>query len=243
MKKPILGMAMVLAAACTVCAQQSSSVPNPGRSAENAAAAFENTSAAQVSLMDTSVGESFNLSPVAAAAAAPASEPAPLPAAPAAKPKFVWGDRDDYRWQLGLGVEFLRFRSNVFNASIVGVNTTISYYTNTWFALEGNLVTAFGPPLVQDDHVKYFEGAGGIRIGGRRAQFEPWVHALVGGAHMQPQTAAGSRSALTATGGGGLDFRVNSRLSLRGEVDYIYSRFYSQTQNNFQAAAGVVFHF
>ncbi len=239
MKKPILGMAMVLAAACTVCAQQSSIVPNSGHSAENAAAAFENTSAAQVSLVDTSAGEPFNLSP----AAAPAAEPAPLPAAPAAKPKFVWGDRDDYRWQLGLGVEFLRFRSNVFNASIVGVNTTISYYTNSWFALEGNLVTAFGPPLVQDDHVKYFEGAGGFRIGGRRAQFEPWVHALVGGAHMQPQTAAGSRSALTVTGGGGLDYRVNSRLSLRGEIDYIYSQFYSQTQNNFQAAVGVVFHF
>jgi opacity protein-like surface antigen len=240
MKKPILGMAMVLAAACTVCAQQSSSVPDPGRNSENVATAFENTSVAQISLVDTSASGSFNLSPATPAAAA---EPAPLPAAPAAKPKFVWGDRDDYRWQLGLGVEFLRFRSNVFDASIVGVNTTISYYTNSWFAIEGNLVTAFGPPLVQDDHVKYFEGAGGIRMGGRRAQFEPWVHALVGGAHMQPQTAAGSRSALTVTGGGGLDYRVNSRLSLRGEVDYIYSRFYSQTQNNFQAAVGVVFHF
>jgi hypothetical protein len=240
MKKPILGMAMVLAAACTVCAQQSSSVPDPGRNSENVATAFENTSVAQISLVDTSASGSFNLSPATPAAAA---EPAPLPAAPAAKPKFVWGDRDDYRWQLGLGVEFLRFRSNVFDASIVGVNTTINYYTNSWFAIEGNLVTAFGPPLVQDDHVKYFEGAGGIRMGSRRAQFEPWVHALVGGAHMQPQTAAGSRSALTVTGGGGLDYRVNSRLSLRGEVDYIYSRFYSQTQNNFQAAVGVVFHF
>jgi opacity protein-like surface antigen len=239
MKKPILGMAIVLATACTVCAQQSGSVPDPGRDSENAAAAFENTSAAQVSLVDTSASGSFNLSPATPATA----EPAPLPAAPAAKPKFVWGDRDDYRWQLGLGVEFLRFRSNVFDASIVGVNTTINYYTNSWFAIEGNLVTAFGPPLVQDDHVKYFEGAGGVRMGGRRAQFEPWVHALVGGAHMQPQTAAGSRSALTVTGGGGLDYRVNSRLSLRGEVDYIYSRFYSQTQNNFQAAVGVVFHF
>ena len=239
MKKPILGMAIVLAAACTVCAQQSSGDPNSGRSAENAAASFENTSAAQVSLVDTSAGEPSHLSPSTPAA----PEPAALPAAPAAKPKFVWGDRDDYRWQLGLGVEFLRFRSNVFNASIVGVNTTISYYTNSWFALEGNLVTAFGPPLVQNEHVKYFEGAGGIRIGGRRAQFEPWVHALVGGAHMQPQTAAGSRSALSATGGGGLDFRVNSRLSLRAEIDYIYSQFYGQTQNNFQATAGVVFHF
>jgi opacity protein-like surface antigen len=238
MKKPILGMAIVLAAACAVCAQESSTAPTLGRSPENAAI-FENTSAAQVNLFDNSGSEPFRLSPVTPAA----PEAAPLPAAPAATPKFVFGDRDDYRWQLGLGVEFLRFRSNVLDASIVGVNTTVSYYTNSWFALEGNLVTAFGPPPNDNNHVKYFEGAGGIRIGGRRAQFEPWVHALVGGAHLQPQTAAGSRSALSATGGGGVDYRVNSRLSLRAEIDYVYTGFYSQNQNNFQATTGVVFHF
>ena len=238
MKKPILGMAMVLAAACAVCAQESGTPPAFGRSSENAAV-FENTSAAQVNLFSNSSSEPVSPAPAAPAAA----EPAPLPAAPAAAPKFVFGDRDDYRWQLGLGVEFLRFRSNVFDASIVGVNTTISYYTNSWFAVEGNLTTAFGPPLVDNNHVKYFEGAGGVRIGGRRARFEPWLHVLVGGAHLQPQTAAGSRTGLSATGGGGLDYRVNSRLSLRGEADYVYTGFFSQTQTNFQASVGVVFHF
>ena len=235
MKKPILGMAIVLAAACAVGAQEDSPAPASGRVSENVVA-FESTSAAQVNLFNaaaTATGDdSFRL-----------SDPAPTAAAPAPTPKFVFGDRDDYRWQLGLGVEFLRFRSSVLDASIVGVNTTISYYTNSWFALEGNLITAFGPPPNDDNHVKYFEGAGGIRIGGRRNQFEPWAHALVGGAHLQPQLAAGDRNALTVTGGGGLDYRVNSRLSLRAEVDYVYTHFWSQTQNNFQASTGLVFHF
>jgi opacity protein-like surface antigen len=239
MKKPILGMAMVLAAACAAGAQENSTVVASGRAAENAVS-FENTSAAQVNLFDVTNNDSFRL--VNAEPAAPDAEPAPTPA-PAPAPKFVFGDRDDYRWQLGLGVEFLRFRSSVLDASIVGVNTTISYYTNTWFALEGQLITAFGPPPQDDNHVKYFQGAGGFRVGGRRNQFEPWLHALIGGSHLQPQTAAGSRNALSATGGGGLDFRVNSRLSLRAEVDYVYTRFWSQDQNNFQATAGVVFHF
>lgn len=238
MKKPILGMAIVLASACVVCAQENSSAATSGRSMENTVA-FENTSAAQVNLFDAS--GSAPMEPSTSAAAAP--EPAAVPGDPAATPKFVWGERDDYRWQLGLGGEFLRFRSNVFNASAGGFATTISYYTNTWFAIEGNLITAFAPPLNDNNHVKYFEGAGGVRIGGRRARFEPWGHVLVGGARMQPQTAAGSRSALAVTGGGGLDFRVNSRISIRGEADYVFTQFYGQNQNNFQASLALVFHF
>jgi opacity protein-like surface antigen len=91
--------------------------------------------------------------------------------------------------------------------------------------------------------VKYFGGGGGIRIGTRRARFEPWGHALVGGGHLQPQTAGNSKNSLTVQAGMGLDYRVYSRLSLRAEGDYVYSRFFNHTQNNFQAVAAVVFHF
>ena len=236
MIKPILGMAMILVAACAVGAQERISAATSEHTADNVAA-FSDTSAAQVNLFDT------NTSVTLAAPAAGKAEPAAAPAAVPAKPKFVFGDRDDYRWQLGLGVEFIRFRSSVLDASIVGVNTTLSYYTNSWFAIEGNVVTAFGPPPNDNNHVKYFGGGGGIRIGGRRARFEPWGHVIVGGAHLQPQTAAGDRSAFAVTGGGGVDYRVNSRLSLRAEADYLYTAFWNQHQNNFQATTGVVFHF
>ena len=143
MKKPILGMAMVLATACADMRPAEQRGPRPRGATRKMWPRFENTSAAQIK-----PGRQFRQRAVQSFAgdSCRCCEPAPLPAAPAAKPKFVLGDRDDYRWQLGLGVEFLRFRSNVFDASIVGVNTTISYYTNSWFALEGNLITAFGPP-------------------------------------------------------------------------------------------------
>jgi opacity protein-like surface antigen len=239
MKKPILGMAIMLGAACAVCGQQGSNAPPTGRTAENAAAAFSDTSAAQVNLFETDTSESRSF-----AFATPSTpEAAPLPAAPAPKPKFVFGDRDDYRWQLGLGVEFMRFQSNIINASMVGTNTTLSYFTNGWFAFEGNIVTGFAPTVYINEHVKYLGGGGGIRIGSRRNRFEPWGHALVGGAHLQPQTAGNSRNAFSAQAGIGLDFRVNSRFSLRGETDWVYTGFFNQTQNNFQAAASVVFHF
>ena len=239
MKKPILGMAILLGAACSLSAQQTNSSPSTSRSAENSAAAFSDTSAAQVNLFETAASESrsFDL-------ATPGTpDPAPLPAAPAPKPNFIFGNRDDYRWQIGLGVEYYRFQSNIINASLVGTNTTVSYFTNSWLALEGDIVTGFAPTILQNEHVKYFGGGGGIRVGGRRNRFEPWAHALVGGAHLQPQTAGNSRSAFSVQAGIGLDYRLHSRFSIRGETDWVYTTFFNQTQNNFQANLSLVFHF
>ena len=122
MNKPILGMAIILASACAASAQQASDAPSAGRTSDNAAAPFSETSAAQVNLLETSNSESRSLTLATPAASDPA--PAAAPADPAPKPNFVYGNRDDYRWQLGLGVNFYRFQSNIINASLVGTNTT-----------------------------------------------------------------------------------------------------------------------
>lgn len=245
MKKPILGVAILLAAACATNAQTNVTAGPLALDNDNVAAPFSETSASQVTLFDSNSGVADSSTTFAAPAASPAV-PAALPAAPEPKPKmpkFVFGDRDDYRWQLYVGVEFYRFLSNIFTASMVGTNTTLDYYTNTWFAVEGSFVTGFAPPVIGNEHVKYFGGGGGIRIGGRRNQFEPWAHALVGGSHLQPQTAGNSRTALSAQAGVGMDYRLNSRLSARLELDWVYTTFFGQTQNNFQATTGMVFHF
>lgn len=243
MNKPILGMAILLVAACAARAQENDTL-SLAHSFDNAAAPLSETSAAQAKLFDSDPGGSTTFATPAAepAPAVPAARPSPAKPKPK-MPKFVFGDRDDYRWQLYLGVEFYRFLSNIYNASMVGTNTTLDYYTNSWFAVEGSIVTGFAPPVLDNEHVKYFGGGGGIRIGGRRNQFEPWAHALVGGSHLQPQTAGNSRSALSAQAGIGLDYRLNSRLSLRAELDWVYTTFFGQTQNNFQGTTGAVFHF
>jgi len=244
MRKGLLGVLVLLTVAWTVGAQEASLGVTAAKDTTNVAADFTESSAAQVNLY--APGEearSFALAtPAIPAASAAAAEPAAgAPAAP--RPKFVFGARDDYRWQLGVGVEFFRFQSSRIYASLVGLNTTVTYFTNDWFAVEGNLVTGFAPQIYDREHVKYFGGGGGIRIGSRRERWEPWGHALVGGGHLQPQTADSSRTALMVQAGGGVDFRVNARLSLRAEGDYVFNNFFSEHQNNFQAVAGVVFHF
>jgi len=235
MKKALAGVMVFLGMAWGVSAQGDAPVRT------NAAADFSGSSASQVTPFTTADSGDFALATPAAEASA---EPAPAPATPAAKPKYVvFGDRDDYRWQLGVGVDYVRFHSQPFDANMVGLNTTVTYFTNDWFAVEGSVITGFGPQVFNQNHAKIFGGAGGIRIGGRRARWEPWGHALVGGAHVQPQTADGSRNSLMALAGAGVDFRVHARLSLRGEGDWMYTTLYNQSQNNLQIVAGIVFHF
>ena len=239
MKKALFGVMLLVGTACGLSAQENSIAL--GRT--NAGANFSDSSAAQVTLFSPSDAGNFSLAtPLPEASASPA--PVPLPSPSPAKPKYVvFGDRDDYRWQLGVGFDYIHFNSRAFDTGLYGLNTTLTYYTNSWFAVEGSVVSTFGPVQFNFGNAKMFVGAGGFRIGGRRARWEPFGHALVGGGHLQVQTAYGSRNSLMALAGVGVDFRVHARLSLRGEADWLYSQFFSQSQNNVQAVGGVVFHF
>jgi hypothetical protein len=219
----------------------------------NAAPDFSATSAAKATLLDSLViSNSFSqplvktseslsapaLSTILAAEPSPADPPAPSP-----NPKFIYGGRDDYRWQLSLAAAWYRFRSNVFNASAVGIKTTVTYFTNDWFGVEGSFTGAFAPAISKGEIVKMALYGGGPKIAWRQKRWEPWIHGIFGGARAHPQTAAGSQNSYSIMAGGGADYRWNPRVSFRLEGDYVRTGFYHQSQNNFQLAGGIVFHF
>src|SRR6266403_30706 len=166
------------------------------------------------------------------------------PGAPAPKPKFLYSRDDIVRWELGLGFNWIRFRSSIFNASAVGLKSSVTYNTNEWFGIEGNVSAAFAPEIFNREHVKLLVYGGGPKAVWRQNErWEPWVHAIFGGAHEQPQTAGNSRNAFAVQLGGGADYNFNSRFSGRLEANYVRTSFFSQSQNNFQLGAGVVAHF
>lgn len=234
-------------------AQAQVSAPSPLVDTGNAAPDFSATSGAKATLLDPLVIASSFSQPAAQPPqprpfAAPAfstallAEPA-LADPPSPDPKFIYGGRDDYRWQLSLGVAWYRFRSSVFNASAVGIKTTVTYFLNDWLGVEGSFTGAFAPAILNGETVKMGLYGGGPKIAWRQKRWEPWAHGIFGGARAHPQTAAGSQNSYSIMAGGGADYRWNPRVSFRLEGDYVRTGFYSQSQNNFLLSGGIVFHF
>src|SRR2546421_12585312 len=121
--KRLLLAALLLVSGSVARAQMSAATLKIDRA--NAAQDFSATSAAKATLLsDLAAADTFS-TPAAKPAnpfAAPVLTTAlalPLDAEPASpqpqpKPRFLYGGRDDYRWELGLGVTWLLFRSSAF---------------------------------------------------------------------------------------------------------------------------------
>ena len=171
------------------------------------------------------------------------SPKAALPDAPVPSQSSSFNE-EGYRWDLAVGYEYIHFDSTQFSANLSGLHTDLTYNLNSWFGLEGNVVSAWGG-TIGGERTKYVLYAGGARIGWgpSRRRLTPWAHALVGGVHLNPQIAGASKNSFALQAGGGADWAYNSRVSLRAEADYVRSTLYSSTQNNFQIGLGAVIHF
>jgi opacity protein-like surface antigen len=247
MKRLFACTLLTLGGAAAALAQAPSATNQPTQA--TAPIDFANTSAARITFLEpvNYVEPSFlpadpaAVPSIGSASTATVSTADPEPANPS--PKFVFGGRDDYRFQIGLGVVWDRFRSSIFDASAVGVNTSFGYFTNDWFAIEGNVNASFAPTIFVNEHVKLLIYGAGPKIAWRQRRWEPWLHGLVGGIHEQPETAGNSKNAFAVQLGGGADYRWNPRLAVRLEADYVRSSLFGGHQDNFQLIAGFVFHF
>jgi len=259
MKRLLLSLLLGCAGVCAVQAQES--IPPAYTAGSNAAANFSATSAAHVPLMQPLVqteplftAEALDLASSSVVAPATVTTALAVPTAsanaaaaepsPAARPKFIYSDRDDFRWQLGLGVSFERFRSSIYSASAVGTTTSLAYFLSDFVGVEGNVNTFFAPTIWENEHIKLVNYGVGPKFAWRRSRWEPWFHGLFGGTHALPQTGNhNSRNGFAVQLGGGTDYRFLPRLSARAEVDYVGTKLFGQWQNNGQATLSLVFHF
>jgi opacity protein-like surface antigen len=164
-----------------------------------------------------------------------------FPAAP--EPKFGRSKRDDFRWQLALGITVVTFRSSLYSATGVGTSTSLTYFTNEWLGVEGSVNTAFASTIYQNEHVKYLSYGAGPRIASRFRKWEPWAHTIIGGVHVLPQTADNSKNGFGVQVGGGVDYRIFPHVSARLELDWVRTHLFGQWQNSAQANADIVLHF
>ena len=244
MKRLVFVVLVALAVSASLSAQQASFL-NSDRSAEPS---FLTTAGSQdllVPALPLAGVRSASFAPVSSAALSSAPPPSTaIPNAPAPPPPPI----NDFgnRWDLAAGYEFVHFSSAPFSASLSGLHTSMAYSLTDWFALEGSIVAAFGGDVFgPGETAKYVLLTGGGRIYWNREtrRWSPWVHVLVGGAHVNPQVANSSKNGFALQTGGGVDYYFNPRLSFRGEGDYVLTRLYSGNQNNFQIGVGFVLHF
>ena len=166
------------------------------------------------------------------------------PAASAAPARQVnYRGMENDRWELGLGFTYVKFRSPAIHQNMLGLNTSVVYFPSDWIGVEGNITAAFGGKIFVDDRTKYGGFTGGPKIIVRRRGWEPWGHALVGMAHVNPQLAGVSKNGVAIQVGGGADYTLRGQLAVRAEGDWVLTHLYSLTQNNFQLVTGLVLRF
>jgi hypothetical protein len=127
---------------------------------------------------------------------------------------------------------------------------------NGWNAsAAGNFSNAFA---IVGDFAGHYDSEGGIsanqytflfgpRIAGRGDAGTGFVHALFGAARLGGSindVDVPSESAFAMALGGGFDWNVGESFGIRiAQVDYLMTRFASDTQNNLRFSAGVVLRF
>ena len=172
----------------------------------------------------------------------PASSSSPQPAPePASRPNYY--SENPNKWQLGIAFALVRFRSSVYYASAPGFNSSLTYWWKEWVGIEGAVTTAFAPPVFANEHFRYLSYGAGPKFSFGHGRLEPWTHALVGGVHLVPQTAASGENGFEFTMGGGIDYVINDVISAKAGVDYLGTHMFGEWQSSLQIVAGFSFRF
>jgi hypothetical protein len=169
----------------------------------------------------------------------PASAPLPPPAPP---PRPYYSENPN-KWQLGIAFALVRFRSSLYYASAPGLNTSLAYWWKEWIGIEGSVTSAFAPPVFENEHFRYLGYGVGPKMSFGHGRLEPWAHALVGGVHLIPQTAASGKNGFEFTMGGGVDYVLNDVISAKAGVDYLGTHMFGEWQSSLQVVAGVSLRF
>ena len=121
-------------------------------------------------------------------------------------------------------------------ANLNGFDFSVTGNVNKNFGITGEFGGLYGQSFVDSAYTFM----GGPRLSTRMGNVTPFVHALVGGIGVPTEGETGFATAL----GGGVDVRVNDRISIRAiQADYLLTRLFNTNRNNARLSFGVVFNF
>ena len=83
----------------------------------------------------------------------------------------------------------------------------------------------------------------GPRVSVTVGKITPFAHYLVGASRISLNANLGSDTSFSHAVGGGVDFKPVPIIGWRVQGDFLQTRFFSGTQNNFRLSTGIVLHF
>jgi opacity protein-like surface antigen len=84
----------------------------------------------------------------------------------------------------------------------------------------------------------------GPRVSVQVRRFRPFAEFLIGGSHVSRSNGiSDSNTSFANAVGGGLDYKVFGPVSVRGQLDWIETRNYGETQNGVRFSTGIALHF
>jgi len=102
-------------------------------------------------------------------------------------------------------------------------------------------------PVAGSADTKLYTFLFGPRVSFSIGRVRPFAEAMFGAGHVTLDTnlSGGSTSdtSFATAVGGGVDFKLIPAVAWRFEGDYVQTRFFSDTQNNFRFSTGLVIHF
>jgi opacity protein-like surface antigen len=153
------------------------------------------------------------------------------------------------------GYSFAHVSENGFGLNFNGGSASAAYNLTPMFGLIADF-GGYHTNSFNSDATAYIY-LFGPRVNFHEGKWTPFAQFLLGGAHISGNgcvdvrvrdggvigcNASDNNFALAL--GGGLDYNVNQHIAIRAaQVEYLMTRFFSQTQNGVRVSAGVVFRF
>jgi hypothetical protein len=152
------------------------------------------------------------------------------------------------------GYQFMHFGSKGASDNFNGWNASVTGNINKDFGIAGDFSGNYGTIQEIPATVRIYTYAGGPVVNlNHDGKFNPFVHALFGGAHLSfPQGSLGFNG-FTIMAGGGVDAKVSPRVAVRlFQADWVYYHFggnfstlagESNFNKNVRISTGIVFRF
>jgi hypothetical protein len=182
--------------------------------------------------------------PFASPFASPFATPAAAPANPPAEPQTVQGVFEKYNYDVYGGYTFYRFYEVPgVQSNMNGVNGSFVYWYRDRIGPDVEVFASYGSQPGQNSWFAFYG------VGPRVRWIKPkgidlWVHALVGGAYITPQTPYGGQAAFAGLAGGGVDLNGHHRhMAIRIAIDGIATHYFGTAQFSPKLSAGIVYKF